>query len=369
MPATEPNLRASRRIPSLDGLRALSILLVMTSHSGLQDRVPGVFGVTVFFFISGFLITTLLIDEYRRSGTIEIGAFYMRRILRLYPPLLVMIAVTGAAWVAAGERLHPLGVLGALAYLTNYLAIFVPGIMQGIGGQLWSLAVEEHFYLFFPWLMLLLLPHRKVLTAALIGLCAASLMVRIGVALAAPEAATQYNGMATECRMDAILFGALAALLRDAPHGRDALDRLTRPPVVATALAVLLATFLIRDPFFRSTVRYTIQSLALAPPILALTSTGRLPAIRTLLDSRPFVTIGELSYSLYLWHLAGLELGTSVAAHLALPSLSGWVLGWAIGFGAAALSWRFVERPFFALRRRFGSRQATAPTLTAPAAE
>lgn len=256
--------------------------------------------------------------------------------------------------------------------MTNYLVIFVPQIMQGIGGQLWSLAVEEHFYLFFPRLMLFLLPRRSMLAPALAGLCIASLAVRIGVTLAAPEAATQYNGIATECRMDAILYGALAAILRDAPQARDLVQRLTRPSVVGVALAVLLATFLIRDPFFRSTVRYTIQSLALMPPILALTSTGRFPAVRNLLDSRPFVTIGVLSYSLYLWHLAGLELGNAAAGRLAMPAISGWVLGWFISFGMAVLSYRFVERPFFALRRRFGSRlheqQATAPTALASAA-
>lgn len=373
MPAGEQNPSSAQKIPSLDGFRALSILVVMASHSGLQDRIPGVFGVTVFFFISGFLITTLLTDEYRRSGTIAVGAFYMRRFLRLFPPLFVFIALTGAVWIAMGQQLHPLGVLGALAYMTNYLVIFVPQIMQGIGGQLWSLAVEEHFYLFFPWLMLFLLPRRKMLVPTLVGLCITSLVVRIGVALSAPEAATQYNGIATECRMDAILYGALAAILRDAPQARGLLERLTRPYIVGIVLAVLLATFLIRDPFFRSTTRYTIQSLALVPPILALTSTSRFPAVRALLDSRPLVTIGVLSYSLYLWHLAGLELGTSVAMHLALPTISGWVLGWVITFGAAALSYRFVERPFFSLRRRFGSRlhtqQTTAPPLATPPLE
>lgn len=368
MPTGEPNPSNAQKIPSLDGFRALSILVVMASHSGLQDRIPGVFGVTVFFFISGFLITTLLADEYRRTGTIAVGAFYMRRFLRLFPPLFVFVALTGAVWVAIGERLYPLGVLGALAYMTNYLVIFVPQIMQGIGGQLWSLAVEEHFYLFFPWLMLFLLPRRRMLVPVLVGLCIISLAVRIGVALAAPDAATQYNGIATEARMDAILYGALAAILRDAPQARGFLERLTRPYIIGIALAILLATFLIRDPFFRSTVRYTIQSLALMPPILALTSTSRFPAVRKLLDSRPFVIIGVLSYSLYLWHLAGLELGNSLARHLALPTISGWVLGWIITFGAAALSYRFVERPFFSLRRRFGSRlheqQATAPAAS-----
>lgn len=369
-----PNGRStqSHAIPALDGLRALSILIVMISHSGLQDRVPGVFGVTVFFFISGFLITTLLVGEYQRSGRIAVGAFYMRRFLRLFPPLCVFVAVSCLVWVATGGRLHPLGVLGALGYMTNYLAIFDPHVLQGIGGQLWSLAVEEHFYLVYPWLMLLLLPRRSMLVPALVGLCAASLAVRIGVASAAPDAATQYNGMATECRIDAILFGALAAVLRGAPQGRSVVERLTRPWVVGLALAILLATFLVRDPVFRSTWRYTIQSLALAPPILALTTTGRFAPIRALLDSRPLVTIGILSYSLYLWHLAGLALGDHLAARFAWPSAAALALGWAATFAAATLSYSLVERPFFALRRRFGSKirvtQGTADPLPLQAA-
>lgn len=245
--------------------------------------------------------------------------------------------------------------------------------MQGIGGQLWSLAVEEHFYLFFPWLMLFLLPRRRMLVPTLVGLCIISLAVRIGVALAAPDAATQYNGIATECRMDAILYGALAAILRGAPQARGLLKRLTCPYVMGIVLAILLATFVIRDPFFRSTVRYTIQSPALVPPILALTGTSRFPAVRKLLDSQPLVTIGVLSYSLYLWHLAGLELGNFVAVHLTLSTISGWGIGWVITFAMAALSYRFVERPFFSLRRRFGSglheQLATTPPLATPTLE
>lgn len=356
MSRQEYNRPSPHKIPALDGLRALSILVVMLSHSGLQDRIPGVFGVTVFFFISGFLITTLLADEYRAHTDIAVGMFYMRRLLRLFPPLFVMVAVTGAIWVAAGERLHPWGVLGALAYMTNYLVIFVPQIMDGIGGQLWSLAVEEHFYLFFPWLMLFVLARPRIVIPTFLALCVMSLMVRVIVALTWPEAATLYNGVATECRIDAILFGAIAAILRDGPQASRLLDRVSRPSVVVTALVILLATFLVRDTFFRSTFRYTIQSIALIPPILAVTSTNRYSWIRKLLDSRPLVEIGILSYSLYLWHLAGLELGVAAATHFGLPAVSGRVFGWMITFLVAVLSYKFVERPFFALRRRYGSR-------------
>lgn len=103
----ERHLAPDYPTPALSGLRALSILAVIVSHTGLQNRVPGVFGVTVLFFISGFLVTTLVIGEHRRSGTIAVGAFYMRRLLRLYPPLIVSVAVTSAAWVSYRDIKRP----------------------------------------------------------------------------------------------------------------------------------------------------------------------------------------------------------------------------------------------------------------------
>ncbi len=173
----------------------------------------------------------------------------MRRLLRLYPPLAVSVVVIGAVWVATGGRLDPIGIFGALTYLTNYLVIFAPQTLDGIGGQLWSLAVEQHFYLLFPWIVLALGAMPARLAGALAALCAASLAVRIGVALTVPpETATQYNGIATECRIDAILYGALAALLVASPAGPKWIAALTRPAVVVAALGVLLTTFVIRDP-------------------------------------------------------------------------------------------------------------------------
>jgi peptidoglycan/LPS O-acetylase OafA/YrhL len=95
-------------IPGLDGVRAISILLVMLSHSGFHF-IPGVLGVTIFFFLSGFLITSLLLDEYGKHGTIDIPKFYARRVLRLYPPLLVYVAIVLAGLLLLRKEIDPAG--------------------------------------------------------------------------------------------------------------------------------------------------------------------------------------------------------------------------------------------------------------------
>ncbi|WP_128560863.1 acyltransferase family protein [Methylobacterium crusticola] len=357
------------RIPGLDGLRAFSILVVMASHSGLHALVPGVFGVTVFFFISGFLITALLLDERERTGGIAVGPFYARRLLRLYPPLVALVAITGAVYVAQGHRLDPLGVLGALAYLANYLAVFQKPMMAGLGGQLWSLAVEEHFYLVYPFLLAALLARRGAAIPVLLTLCALSLAVRCAVTLTHPEIATAYTGMATECRIDAILFGAVAALAWRSPGGAAFAAAATRPVPVAAAAAAILASLLVRDEAFRNTLRYTIQEVALVPLVLAVSVAPGWGRLRALFDSAPARWIGRLSYSLYLWHLAGLSAGEALVPGTGWRFAAAMAVGWVLSFAFAELSYRLVERPFFALRRRFGSRvDAPAPAPgTAPA--
>ena len=107
-------------IPGLDGVRAISILMVMLSHSGFHF-IPGVLGVTIFFFLSGFLITSLLLDEYDKHGTINIPEFYARRLLRLYPPLLVYIAIVLAGLLFLRKDVDPVGLAGVLFYFANYL--------------------------------------------------------------------------------------------------------------------------------------------------------------------------------------------------------------------------------------------------------
>lgn len=342
-------------LPALDGLRAISILLVMVSHSRLESIVPGVFGVTMFFFVSGFLITSLLIAEWQAQGRLAIGAFYARRMLRLYPPLLVMMAATLLVAWAQGLTVHALGMFGALGYLANYMGLFVPDLMANLGGQLWSLAVEEHFYLFYPLLMVLLLPRLRLAVPVLLAICMASLAIRYGVSIGAPEIAADYTGKATECRIDSILFGAIAAVLWWTPGGRALARPLVSWPVVTCAVLLLLVTLLYRDPLFRSTLRYTVQGVALMSIVLAVTVSGAIPTATKLLECPVMRWIGRHSYGLYLWHLLAFETMERLNPGTGAIYLLTAALGWSLSFALAALSYRYVERPFFALRKRLGS--------------
>lgn len=361
MEASLPTARSERIdavpqiIPGLDGLRAISILLVMASHSALAQVIPGVFGVTVFFFVSGFLITSLLLEEHKRAGGIAIKAFYVRRFLRLYPPLVASIFATALVYWAFGTPVNGWGVAGALAYLANYLAIFRPDLMHNLGGQLWSLAVEEHFYFFYPLLLAWLLPDRARLMKAIVLLCLFALGVRVFVVQFFPDIALDYTGKATEARIDSILYGAVAAILWWSEAARAWLVR-NRNWLIPLGIALLLASFVWRNPVVRETIRYSLQGLGLIPLVLAVTVSGWMPRTTALLETAPMKWIGRHSYSLYLWHLLAFEL----AEHFLKPfgPVPTYAVGWVLALALAALSYRWVETPFFALRKRFGSNVA-----------
>src|SRR4051812_34954578 len=214
--------------------------------------------------------------------------------------------------------------------------------------------VEEHFYAIYPLLLMALLSAHRRLAPVLIGLCGLALCLRIGVALAAPTIAPDYTGMATECRIDGILAGAIAALLGRSDASPVLVRRVVHPSVLAAALVLLLACFVIRDPLFRQTLRYTVQEIALIPIVLAAVNAPPRSWLRGLLDNAPMRAIGKLSYSLYLWHFAGFGIGLWMLPGAGRQPLA-YAFGWGAAFAVAYASYRFVEQPFFRLRRRFGS--------------
>ena len=151
-------------IPSLDGIRAISISIVFFAHAGVVSFLPGGFGVTIFFFLSGFLITTLFYREVERTGGINLPAFYTRRLLRLSPPLFITLFLVYFL-VSIGFLegvVQPEAVLSQVFYYYNYYAILSTDATEGALGLnvLWSLAVEEHFYLIFPFLFTLILRNQ-----------------------------------------------------------------------------------------------------------------------------------------------------------------------------------------------------------------
>jgi peptidoglycan/LPS O-acetylase OafA/YrhL len=351
--SVSPRRTASGPIPSLDGIRAVSVALVFFSHNGLGSVVPGGLGVTIFFVLSGFLITTLMRSEYAEYGSISLRAFYLRRLLRLAPPLIIVtcIAVVLSLTLAIGTPFTPAGLVSVLLYFSNYFLITHAAGNQPPGlGVTWSLAVEEHYYFLYPPLMLLLLrfgrPALSAVTLAL--LCGAILAWRCW--LVTHGASEHHLDMGTDTRVDAILIGCLLAVI--ANPWLDPLppaNRVRDLGLAAACLSVLVATLLWRSDFFRFTFRYTAQSLAIAGLLYFAVARAQMAPFRWL-NARPLVYLGEVSYTVYLAHYMVLLWAQSYVSGLGRVGVGAVTA--VVTLGIAALMRRFVEKPCAALRRR-----------------
>lgn len=367
VPSSPQHAGADFVIPSLDGLRAISVLIVAVAHAGAGDMVPGGLGVTIFFFLSGYLITTLLLSEHERNGAISITNFYIRRMFRLLPPLLVTLAVAYAlafgGFLGGGISLG--GFLSQLFYFANYYSIYFDtgsSIPSGTG-ILWSLAVEEHFYIVYPGLFALLLASRletRRMAIVFAGMCVAVLAWRyhlVGMPGFMPER-TYY---ASDTRIDSILFGCILAVAFNPVRWQAGARGLPSevPPMrfvdwalLAAAVLVVLATVVIRNPIFRETLRYTLQGLALMPIFyLSIRHAHRMPF--ALLNLPLIARIGVYSYAIYLIHqvvIRAIELNFP-ALGARKPVLLFATLAISIAF-AAAID-RYVDPYFRSLRRRF----------------
>jgi len=355
-PSARRAAKTSLHIPSLDGIRAASFFLVFLAHAGLEDRVPGGFGVTVFFFLSGYLILTLMRVEFEKTETVSLRAFYLRRVLRILPPFYLVLTVA-TALTAAGVihgALSRAAVAAQFLHFANYWIVYHGYDGQAPGtGVYWSLAVEEHFYLFAPWLYLLLArgrirPSRQA--AIVLALCALVLAWRCVLVLHF-HAPTDRTYLATDTRVDSILFGIALALYRNPvldgpPPGSPALWKRVLGPV---AVAVLLFTFVWRNPAFRETARYSLQGLALIPLFtIAIQWPDLLPC--RLLNARAVAFVGLLSYSLYLLHQVVI-----VALEQHLPAVNAVLRGTlalALSLAIAYAIYIAIERPCARLRKR-----------------
>lgn len=356
-------------IPALDGIRALAVALVFFAHGGLDGLIPGGLGVTVFFVLSGYLITTLMRIEHGRCGSLSFRAFYLRRVLRLMPPLFIVVGLTwllAALDVIEGDFTLS-GLLSVLFYFGNYhiIATDFGGIPSGVG-VVWSLAVEEHYYLLYPPLALLLLrlrrPRRAV--AVLLALCVAVLLWRLWLhGQGVPE---HWPTMASDTRVDAILAGCVLALwhnpwLDPLPRQRRGLEAL----VAVACIALLLATLLYRDEAFRLTLRYSLQSLAIAPLLWLAVARAQQRPYRWL-NLRPMVWLGTVSYSVYLSHQI-----ITLGIEYQLPQLGivpTMILAVLLTGLFAELMRRAVEQPCARLRQRLHREWFRRPAPPAPAA-
>jgi peptidoglycan/LPS O-acetylase OafA/YrhL len=344
---------AARHIPSLDGIRAVSFMLVFATHAGVRTFISGDFGVTVFFFLSGFLITTLMRSEFDRNGSVNIRHFWLRRALRILPPFyLIVLAATLTALV-----LYPPGTVywpamaAELLFYANYWGIYGINREAPGTGVVWSLALEEQFYLLFPLLYISMQKWRlpRFGQAWLLwGLCAVILTWRCILVMAMhSESARIY--IATDTRLDSVLFGCALAVWRN-----PALDEPTGPPglwkflLLPAALVALLMCFLCDGIIFRETWYFTIQGAALTLVFIAAMRFHAWPLFR-FLNWRPVAFIGTLSYSLYLVH----DVLLRAVARL-WPQSHGWqraVISLAASIIAAWTIYVLVETPAARLRK------------------
>jgi peptidoglycan/LPS O-acetylase OafA/YrhL len=294
-------------IPSLDGIRAAAVLLVFAAHAGLNDRVPGNFGVTVFFFLSGYLITTLLRMEWDKSGRISLKDFYLRRALRILPPMYVVLGV--ASLLTALGFLDGYLDAGAVAaqviHLSNFY-IVANGWWDGRAPGTWiywSLAVEEHFYLVFPLAYIWLHRHatRKQQMRALLGMCALVLAWRFLLVFALGAEKDRLY-VASDTRVDSILFGcALAVYGNPVLDGVRGSDRWWKYVWLPLGVMGLLLSFLVRGFEFEQVFRYSLQGISLFPLFVVAISYPEWGPCR-ILNWRWVKFVGVLSYSFYLMH-------------------------------------------------------------------
>jgi peptidoglycan/LPS O-acetylase OafA/YrhL/lysophospholipase L1-like esterase len=305
------------REPALDGLRAVAVTLVLLFHGGMSWMPGGYLGVSLFFTLSGFLITRLLLAEVDATGTIGVGAFYARRARRLLPAsLLCLAAIAVAARVGEFDGVGHLrrDLLGAIAQVYNWVQLGAGGSYgdlvsssAGIRSPLdhyWSLAIEEQFYWLWPLVLLAGVAvarrrglgrdgRRRALTRLVIGAAALS-------ALAAPLIAVVWGPdaayWATPARAAEILLGAAAAAL----HGSGRLQRVPTWTVPAGLAAIVaLSVALPSDRGFAYHGGLVVVGLISATVLLGL---RRPSPTRRLLSARPLVAVGAVSYGLYLFH-------------------------------------------------------------------
>lgn len=357
----------TNRIPSLDGIRAVSIVFVLIAHlTGTQNfpaafgraSVLGNLGVRVFFVLSGFLITQLLLKEFDKSGEISLKRFYFRRVMRILPAFyafLVFVAIGSSAgwWDASAGHLIRAGL-----FLSNYQFDRTWEL-----GHTWSLAVEEQFYLLWPAILAIwgLAPGRRTAIAVI----AAAPAIRIAVYFLAPDLREMENwAFPTVC--DTLAAGCLLACSPAAGAATSAYGRFLRSRWFWSVPALVMLANLAQHSTLLLPLSYAIgQTLMNLGIACIIDRFVRVPDdfAGRLLNAAPVAFVGTISYSLYLWQQLFLNRHAS-AAWAAFP------LNLVLAFGAAVACHFFVEKPFLAWRARLESKRParrTAPVLaTAP---
>jgi peptidoglycan/LPS O-acetylase OafA/YrhL len=351
------------RIPALDGIRGTALLLIVIfAHTHPQLIAGGNFGVDTFFVLSGFLITSLLLQEAREFGSINIPQFYARRALRLLPALHVMVAAVVLYDVVftypAAVRVMLTDAVWIAAYAFNWTLPQTDGLPHsGMITHLWSLSIEEQFYLVWPLLLTLMIRAggARLLIAAVLGIIVPE-VVRASMWSQQPTMWIYFN---TGLRCDGLMMGAAVAFLA---HHYPRVSSPTLASALRTSGPVALAGLLILSSFNLVTNGYAYlwgigAANALAALIIASAVFTPAGALNTILEFPPLRWVGKISYGLYIWHVPVMAVCNRfpdpwTRNTVAIPAT----------FAIAALSFYCLETPFLKMKSRFTPMVAPFPS-------
>ena len=377
----EPVRGSQRYLPGLDGLRAIAVGAVVAYHVGLGWAQGGLLGVGVFFTLSGYLITDLLLGQQEITDRLQLTDFWLRRARRLLPALFVMLAVV-TAWVTLLDRSQLPAIRGAVVasagYVSNwwliaqhssYFAQFGPPSPLG---HLWSLAVEEQFYLIWPWLLWIGLRLRRRhpgtdtrLAAATLLLAAASAVTMALLYRPGYDPTRVYEG--TDTRAFALLIGSALAFVWPSRHLRGEITESARWVLDGAGIAglVVFAVLVWRTSEYSAFLyRGGMVLLSLGTALMVASTASPASRFGRMLGRQPLRWLGVRSYGIYLWHFPIIVLTTPADGR---DTLARGALQVAASIGCAALSWRYLEEPIRhgALRRWWAQIRCTGWRLGA----
>ena len=349
---------APKRVFELDVLRGVAILLVMGVHVPAYPiwSTVGGWGVDLFFVLSGFLISNLLFTEYRTNGSIRLGRFFARRALKLYPSFYLLIAVTLVYCFFWKVPVIGQELLGEMILTQNYIG--------SIWGHTWSLAVEEHFYIFLPLLLAFLMsrnrgsenPFRTIpyVFLAVAGIC---LVMRIANAMQHPVHSHRMHYEPSHLRLDSLFFGVLLSYLHNFRPAvlEKAMSNPWRFPIsLFSVMALGPALFLPPDDPIVYTVGFTLVYISFGTMLLlSIYKEKGKRLVQPGPVAKAIAKMGTYSYTLYLWHVPLAMLFSGISARFGVVNQYGLhAVYFATTIAVGVASAEMVEIPILKLRER-----------------
>ena len=343
------------QIPALNGIRAIAVFLVIFYHYGLRlpggFKVPGAHGVLIFFVMSGFLITWLLLKENEKYGRISLSGFYRRRVLRIFPAFYFYWALLVTILLLGHHEIVWLQTISSFFYLSNYYQAIFGDPNNGFS-HTWSLAIEEQFYLFWPFLFARFRHDLKKMTVFLVGLIG-SVWIYRWILYFGFHASQEYFYAAFDARLDSLMVGCLLAVLLKRGVLMRFWEGVCRGYATPVFTILLLITSVFAGPAlvprYRDVIGLAIEPVLIAVIIVQVIALSSTPLFKWM-EWSWVRFLGQISYSLYLYQQLTLQ---SVHKRLAgQPEILQLSAAVGVTILAACFSFYVIERPFLKLKER-----------------